>query len=622
MGSRTREEADGYYGNQTELLQNPEVHEMARRQVAMNHPELTGNVEIEAVLIPRTTIFEVTGTGTDPVYSQRFVEALMESFIRFKNEQRQETSSTQIMQFTEQLSKLANDQREAESEFKAFVEKHDMAFWEEQGRDAATFLSDLKTQQAQLTTELNRLETKGAEALLSPSTVGVTPGVMRAQPVDGNGDSVPMIGGGNAMTQYTAFKQQLVAKQAELAERSRVWKPAHPGIEMIKNEIAGIQRSIDAIQDLTKEAAKGRMNEIRSTLFALDEDIARWQKKALEASRLNSEAERLKEQVTRLDHRYEKLLTTINQMDISREISRDPLMISQHATSAYPVPSQTMRHLATGGLLGLLGGLIVLYFLERTDDRISSSTEMIENFSESILGQIPNADDSRTEVGLPLLLREDKRYMFAESFRSLRSSLVFMPNQGELKTLVITSAIPGEGKSTIASNLAITMALAGARVLLVDADLRRGDLAALFNIDGRFGLSNVLRGEVSWKSTVQPTQQQTLSLIPRGPVTNQSGELLLVPLLSQLLTEFKDGYDLTIFNTSPILATDDTPTLAPNFDGAIMVLRAEFTPSRLTHNALGTLYQRQVNVLGIILNCVNAETPDYYYYRYPKYYAA
>jgi len=210
----------------------------------------------------------------------------------------------------------------------------------------------------------------------------------------------------------------------------------------------------------------------------------------------------------------------------------------------------------------------------------------------------------------------------AESFRSLRSSLVFMPNQQELKTLIITSAIPGEGKSTIASNLAITMALAGARVLLVDADLRRGDLAALFNLDGQFGLSNVLRGEMSWRSVLQPTQHQTLSLIPRGPVTNQSGELLLVPLLNELLKELKKGYDLTVFNTSPILATDDTPTLAPNFDGAIMVLRAGFTPSRLTHSALRTLYQRQVNVLGMILNCVNAEVPDYCYYQYPKYYAA
>ena len=158
--------------------------------------------------------------------------------------------------------------------------------------------------------------------------------------------------------------------------------------------------------------------------------------------------------------------------------------------------------------------------------------------------------------------------------------------------------------------------------MLVDADLRRGDLAQLFRVDGRVGLSNILRDEIDWQSAVIQTEYPTLSLISRGPVTNQSGELLLRPALVKLLDEFKDAYDLVIFNTAPILATDDTPTLAPNFDGALMVVRAQFTSARLTRNAINALYSRQVNVLGLILNCLDTETPDYYYYRYPKYYAA
>jgi polysaccharide biosynthesis transport protein len=287
-----------------------------------------------------------------------------------------------------------------------------------------------------------------------------------------------------------------------------------------------------------------------------------------------------------------------------------------------PIPAGTTKHILLGVLGGLLAGGAILLLLNRADDRVTSSTEMLEHFSEPILGQIPNAAESRGETGLPLLQAEDERYSYAEAFRSLRSSLIFMPNQIELKTILITSAIPNEGKSTIASNLAVTMAAAGARVLLVDADLRRGDLAQLFDTDGHIGLSNILRGEVNWKEAVQITKYPTLSLIARGPVTNQSGELLLKPHVPGLLEEFKAGYDLTIFNTAPILAADDTPTLAPNFDGTLMVVRAQFTSARLSVNALNALYQRQVNVLGLILNCVDTEMPDYYYYRYPKYYAA
>jgi capsular exopolysaccharide synthesis family protein len=286
------------------------------------------------------------------------------------------------------------------------------------------------------------------------------------------------------------------------------------------------------------------------------------------------------------------------------------------------VPPRTIIHLLIGLVGGFVVGMIFLIVLDRADDRISSSTEMLDHFSEPILGQIPNVTDTRVESGLPLLQPEDERYSYAEAFRSLRSSLIFMPNQAELKTVLITSAIPNEGKSTIASNLAVTMAAAGARVLLVDADLRRGDLAQLFDADGRLGLSDILRGDVPWKEVVQATDYPTLSLIPRGPVTNQSGELLLKPEVASLLEEFKDQYDLTIFNTAPVLAADDTSTLAPNFDGVLMVVRAQFTSARLSQNSLNALYQRQVNVLGLILNCIDTEMPDYYYYQYPKYYAA
>lgn len=297
------------------------------------------------------------------------------------------------------------------------------------------------------------------------------------------------------------------------------------------------------------------------------------------------------------------------------------IFIHHQALSPEEEKRGVIRHLLMGTIGGLLLGLGILFLLDRADDRLASSSEMIEQFAEPILGQIPDVADTRTDAGLPLLQEEDDRYMFAEAFRSLRSSLIFMPNQTELKTLIVTSAIPNEGKSTVASNLALTMSAAGARVLLVDADLRRGDIAALFDIDGRQGLSNVLRGEVTWQSSVQEVRSGKLSVMPRGPVTNQSGELLLRPIVQKLLDEWKTKFDLVIFNTAPILATDDTPTLAPNFDGTLMVIRASFTSARLTRNALNALYQRQVNVLGLIMNCVDTDLPDYYYYRYPKYYA-
>jgi len=298
------------------------------------------------------------------------------------------------------------------------------------------------------------------------------------------------------------------------------------------------------------------------------------------------------------------------------------LKVIRKASRADLVQKGTARHLMMGAFGGLLIGALILFLLDRADDRLASSTELLEHFSEPILGQIPDVRESRTAHGLPLLQPDDERYTYAEAYRSLRSSLIFMPNQADLRAILITSAIPNEGKSTIATNLAITMANAGARVLLVDADLRRGDVATLMDLDGKVGLTNILRGELPWRDSIVDTKYTTLFVIPRGPVTNQSGELLLKRTVEAMLEEMKSSYDLVVFNTAPILATDDTPTLAPHFDGVLMVIRAQFTGAKLTQNALNLLYQRQVNVLGLVLNAVDTETPDYYYYRYPKYYAA
>jgi capsular exopolysaccharide synthesis family protein len=480
-----------------------------------------------------------------------------------------------------------------------------MADWEQLGTTAAKYLADLKTRQANLKTELDRLQTLSDKELLSqpePST-------------DDKGQSQP-----DAYNQqYLEMSQQLAQKKAEFAERSMIWKPAHPRLIALKEDIAHIQAALTTIEQQNREASQVRIGAIQTELEVLDKSVYEWSQKALDSGRKDAEYQQLKEALNRTSISYDKLLAAINTIDVSKD-TPGTVSIMNPASPPQLVDPATGRHLLIGLLTGLGCAFAVLAVMDKTDDRVCSSTEVMEYFTEPIMGQIPNVDASRTRDGLPLLSEEDDRYTFAEAFRSLRSSLLFVPNQGPLKSLLVTSAIPSEGKSTIASNLGITMALAGTRVLLVDADLRRGDLASLFNLDGRFGLSTILKDEMPWRSVVKATAFPALSIIPRGPVTNQSSELLLVRHFEDLLTEWKSIYDLVLFNTSPILATDDTGSIAPNFDGALMVVRAQFTSARLVHNSLNAMYQRQVNVLGLILNSVDTEMPDYYYYRYPKYY--
>jgi len=629
--NRTEDRWGHIFDTAVEQIKSTKVLEGAKQYLALNEPQLVvGKVTIAPSVLPHTNILVVKGTGTNAEYTQHFVDATVDKFKELRDGIVTDTINGVSVALNERTEQLKALQASQQAKLQAFIKENNMPFWSEMGKTGAVQLANLKNQQSQLLNEKQRLESLTPDQLLQTPISHPSSTVNPANP-EGKGQSgAGMLeasqrrdqGGSDTYAQYLKVTQELVQAQADVEQWKTIWKPKHPKMQALQTKVDNLQRLIAVIKEQNYNDIKGRLAAINAELKVLEKTIGEQESQVLEASRKDAQYQQLDSDVANTKRELESLFGNTSKLGNSRNAAPNPFMISQKATAPVANPPGTIPHLLIGLLGGFAVGMIILILLDRADDRISSFTEMQDHFSEPILGQIPNVADSRKDNGLPLLLPEDDRYTYAEAFRSLRSSLIFMPNQAELKTILITSAIPNEGKSTIASNLAITMAASGARVLLVDADLRRGDIAQLFDIDGRAGLSDILRGSVHWKEVVLKTTHPTLAIIPRGPVTNQSGELLLKPALIGLLDEFKDAYDLTIFNTAPILAADDTPTLAPNFDGSLMVIRASFTSARLSKNALNTLYQRQVNVLGLVLNCIDAEMPDYYYYQYPKYYAA
>src|SRR5438045_9535857 len=197
-----------------------------------------------------------------------------------------------------------------------------------------------------------------------------------------------------------------------------------------------------------------------------------------------------------------------------------------------------------------------------------------------------------------------------------------MPYDGPRpKSFLVTSAVPSVGKSTVSANLAISMALSRARPLLIDCDPRRGALREAFGISSKIGFSEVLKQEVNWREVVVPTAYETLFVLPRGKTLGQPSEHLLRESTEALLREIYQHYDYVIIDSSPILAADDTTSLAPKIDATIFVVRLSSTSARLTTKALELLYNRQVNIAGVILNFVDTSLPEYYYYQYSEYYS-
>jgi capsular exopolysaccharide synthesis family protein len=243
-----------------------------------------------------------------------------------------------------------------------------------------------------------------------------------------------------------------------------------------------------------------------------------------------------------------------------------------------------------------------------------------ERIGDNVVGQVPEIHRHRGAGPLALVGHDDDRHMYVESYRALRSALLYLAVDGvRPKLILITSAVPNEGKSTIASNLSRAMALGGSRVLLIDADMRKGRLHDALGLQSKPGLSDLLLQPGDPGKYIQVTSMPNLSFMARGSGQRNPGDLFLSNAFDQILAKLREQFDYVIIDSSPVFAADDATTLAPKVDGALFVVRSRFSRSSIVKEALELLYQRQATVLGLILNRTNSSERSYHYYKYSEY---
>src|SRR3981081_2084452 len=611
------EDSVNFYGTQIQLMQSQEVRKSSAQLVRSTHPEMQPvPVEISVVQKPRTSIFDLQAVGSTPDYTQAYLNAVMQKYLDFKKGLREDQGHTLITGITEQLLQTEKDLRAAEDEMLDFQKQNNIGFLQEEGNSAAAYLVRLNREYAGLKTEydllnlldldqnLDRVQNK-AEALASPGETTDNEG-MPFSGVGPEGD-------------YLHAKQQVQLLKAQRDTLAKDLRPKHPKIIHLSEEISQQEKLITLFRQDTVEKLDTRRKSIGKQMENLQSNIKEWEAKALDLSQRLGVFNRVKGKVDRLKVLNERLTSNLKDIGVSQAVdSGDQVSIMEAASTTASVRPGLIKSLLIGLGCGALAGIAILFLLDRIDDRMASFGEFQHHFSENVLGQIPK---EKTKGKVTLLQPDDARHVFAESYRNVRSSIFFMPYEGPRpKTLLITSSVPNEGKSTIASNLAITMALSGARTLLIDGDLRRGALREAFGVSSKIGFSEVLKQEVNWQERVVPTSYPNLFLMPRGKTLGQPSEHLLRESTDVLLREVYNHYDYIIIDSSPVLAADDSTSLAPKIDATLFVVRLSYTSARLTRKSLELLYNRQVNVPGVILNYVDTSLPEYYYYQYSEYY--
>lgn len=282
---------------------------------------------------------------------------------------------------------------------------------------------------------------------------------------------------------------------------------------------------------------------------------------------------------------------------------------------ARPAAPDPVLDLGVGLVAGLLAGTAAAFLRSALDTRIRDAEVLAEVTPRPLIGSVGVLPDAGRRG---IVVEGDPHSPQAESFRQLRTSLEFLAVQADSAArrswvLQVTSSGPGEGKSTVAANLAAALAETSASVLLVDADLRRPTIARLLRLEGAAGLTTVLLGQASVADVVQDWGRSGLQVLPSGPVPPNPAELLGSPAMGRLLDRLRGSYDFVVVDTPPLLPVADAAVLSRFTDGAVLVANARLTRRHSLLESLSNLDRVGATVLGVVLNAVQRDEETYSY---------
>ena len=606
------EELVNFFGTQIEFMKSPDVMEGAKARVRSLHPDLPPEkVQMVVGQVAKAALFEIQVYGQTPDYARAYVDACMDEYIAKKKELRASSREGAMAAILDEVVRLEKDMQKEEEKMHAFQKENNIGFLKEGGNTAAAFAEKMKQQLADLNTEFDLLQLLDLDQNLDRPQVAPPTGDKSI----GRGDALSSTPG--PLGEYLRAKQAVHQLKADRADYLLTLKPKHPTIVALDEQIAKGEAMLTTYKLLSQEALQSRRSSIKVQIVNLEGTITIWEGKALDLARRIADWDKLRSEQDRTKQQYERLSGNLRNIDVYKNLDQDTVNILDHASPAQKKQLELTKLLWIGGIAGFILGLLILFVLDKMDDRISSFFEFRERFPETLLGQVPR---ELGKSGVAMLASNDPRHALLESFRTLRSSIIFLPVEGvRPKTLLITSATPGEGKTTIAANLAITLAFSGAKTLLVDADLRLGRIAKAFGIDSEVGLSDVLRQRTHWREVIVPTSTPNLSVLPRGKTLPHPAEHFLGKVTDQLLQEVYAEFDYIIFDSPPVMAADDVLSLAPKIDGTIFVVRFSTSSARRSRTAINLLVQRQANLLGIVCNDVRLAESEYGYGNYYQY---
>ncbi len=404
---------------------------------------------------------------------------------------------------------------------------------------------------------------------------------------------------------------QLINVVVEDTDPTRATNIANELVKVFAEQTSSLQASRYASSKENLEVQLARIDEqIQTTVDSLA-DLP-------DVSSNKAERDRLETVLTQYRQTYASLLQSYEQVRVAEAGSYSNVVQVEPATIPnHPIRPRVLMNTALAMIVGLMLAIGTVFLIEALDDTIRGPDDITRTIKLPVLGLI-----LRHEVQNGKLVTIDQpRSPVAESFRSLRTNLQYASVDFPIRTLLVTSPSPSDGKTTIAANLGIVLAQSGRRVVLIDADLRRPRIHKVFNIPNRSGMSNIfVESPISLDGSLQKTETENLSIMPSGEMPPNPSELLGSGKMFEILSLIREQADVIIIDSPPVMAVTDSAVLAPRVDGVLLVVKPGVTKLAVAAQAVEQLSRVNANILGVVLNEVDFSKSRYSYYQYKGYY--
>jgi capsular exopolysaccharide synthesis family protein len=587
-----------------------------RREV--QEPRVSGETAQEAALVDsflgaltvvpirNSRLVELRFTSTEPQLAADMANALSKTYIEqnleFKFNSSKEATDWLSSQMAEQRKKV----EDSELQLQRYKEQHD-----------AVAVEDRQNIVVQRLGEMNAAVTKAKTMRIEKEALY---NQLKAMQGSGALDSFPAVLASDYVQTIKANLGDLQRQQAQLADK---YGDRHPEMIKIRTAIqsteAKLKNEIDKVVDSVRseyESARAQETSLAGALDSQKYEALSLNRKGIEYSVLHREAESNRQI-------YESLMQRTKETGISGDFKASTIRVVDAAeVPKSPFLPRRERDASLAGLTGLLFAVGLVFFFEYLDNRIKTPQELRSTLNVPFLGMVPSVPDQHQA-----LITEGVPANFAEAVRSIRTNVLFSSAEEGAHIVVVTSAGPGEGKSVVSSNLAVSLAQAGQRVLVIDADMRRPRVHEIFDLPQEPGLSNLLVGDCKPSEAVRKwSTVPGLCVLPAGMIPPNPAELLGSQRFEEYISTLGEHFDWVLIDSPPVLAVADAAVVANGASGVVFVVGADQTSRQAAREAIHQLQSAHARVIGAVLNRVDLERNPYYYahyYRkeYAKYYA-